>query len=146
MNSSMSMIKFRELTPDDLDDIHKIEKESFDHPWKPEQLLYEIESSKVAKNYGLFENSKLVAYILCHFIQNELHINNLAVAKSERRKGFGKDLLVQTSEQLNPESMYLEVDVQNEAAIKMYEKMGFRSFYTRKNYYENGSDALIMIR
>jgi ribosomal-protein-alanine N-acetyltransferase len=43
-------------------------------------------------------------------------------------------------------SVYLEVRVSNAAARSFYAAHGFVPTFTRKGYYENGEDALIMER
>ena len=40
--------------------------------------------------------------------------------------------------------MMLEVGVENTGAIALYEKLGYQSISTRKNYYGHGLDALVM--
>ena len=76
---------------------------------------------------------------------SELHINNFAVKKSKRNEGLGFELLERTILQSKAKTIYLEVNETNNAAIALYEKYGFKSFYTRKNYYPDGANALIMI-
>ena len=39
----------------------------------------------------------------------------------------------------------LEVNENNEPAIKMYQNLGFKVSHKRKNYYQNNEDALLMI-
>jgi ribosomal-protein-alanine N-acetyltransferase len=39
---------------------------------------------------------------------------------------------------------YLEVRVSNRPAIELYKKLGYQSAYTRKGYYLDGEDALVM--
>jgi ribosomal protein S18 acetylase RimI-like enzyme len=42
--------------------------------------------------------------------------------------------------------MYLEVRVDNAAAIRLYEKLGYRSIGRREDYYEDGAAALLFAR
>ena len=42
-------------------------------------------------------------------------------------------------------TVYLEVSVENQAAIELYEKFGFEKIHTRKNYYGT-EDAYVMER
>ena len=46
----------------------------------------------------------------------------------------------------NIKRVILEVSVNNDAAIALYKKMGFNCINTRKKYYSDGSDAMIMER
>jgi ribosomal-protein-alanine N-acetyltransferase len=42
--------------------------------------------------------------------------------------------------------MLLEVRSDNDDARRLYERMGFQTIATRRRYYSDGSDALIMRR
>lgn len=41
---------------------------------------------------------------------------------------------------------YLEVRASNEAAVRLYEKLGFRSVRVLRGYYLDGEDAFLMAR
>ena len=41
-------------------------------------------------------------------------------------------------------AMMLEVGVENSGAIALYEKLGYQTIATRKNYYGPGLDAFVM--
>jgi ribosomal-protein-alanine N-acetyltransferase len=41
-------------------------------------------------------------------------------------------------------AMMLEVGVENTSAIALYEKLGYQTITTRKNYYGQGLDAFVM--
>ena len=141
----MSTNKCLKLELQHLGQIMPIEKESFEFPWTEDQIKHELINNKTAFNIGLFQNDTLFAYSLSHLIQDELHINNFAVKKSKRNEGLGFELLERTILQSKAKTIYLEVNETNNAAIALYEKYGFKSFYTRKNYYPDGANALIMI-
>ena len=78
----------------------------------------------------------------------EAHITNIAVAPEFRRKHIGEALLRKTIDVCYSNMVKyitLEVRVSNTPAIGLYEKYGFKSFGTRKGYYQdNNEDALIM--
>ena len=40
--------------------------------------------------------------------------------------------------------MMLEVGTENTSAIALYEKLGYQTIATRKNYYGQGLDAFVM--
>ena len=52
--------------------------------------------------------------------------------------------LLQRSERRNCDTALLEVRASNAGAIRLYEQFGFEVAGVRKNYYENGEDALMM--
>jgi ribosomal-protein-alanine N-acetyltransferase len=77
-----------------------------------------------------------------------MHLMNVAVDPSARRRGVATALLEQMIERAGPEQSYtLEVRPSNAGAIALYEQFGFRSAGTRRRYYrDTGEDAVIMWR
>ena len=53
--------------------------------------------------------------------------------ESERRKGYGAKLLAKAIEQNRPHGLTLQVDLDNTAAIRLYEKMGFETIPDRNS-------------
>jgi len=85
--------------------------------------------------FGIFKDESLVAYILIspNFWPNKKHIINLSdfcVAKAERGKGLGQELMNFTVETVKKvpgvESIQLYVNSENPTAINFYEKYGFK--------------------
>jgi len=133
-----------------VDDVLAIER-TFPAPWTREMFLQELrrqweESEALVAIHG----DRLVGYVLCWFVADEIHIVNLAVQSELRRRGIGR-YLMQTicdlAERRNVTVATLEVRFHNEAAIALYESLGFRSVAIRKSYYaDNGEDALVMLK
>jgi ribosomal-protein-alanine N-acetyltransferase len=75
---------------------------------------------------------------------------NVAVAPAHRRRGVATALLERlfALTAADPRHGYtLEVRVSNAAAIRLYERLGFRRRGIRRGYYtDNREDALIMWR
>ena len=73
----------------------------------------------------------------------------MAVDLSERRQGIGKALIKELliiADQQKLNRIFLEVRMSNEAAIRLYEGVGFKKIDCRKNYYEKPrEDAWIMV-
>lgn len=92
-------------------------------------------------------DSQIVGYILIinHPGTRLARIYSLAVLPSERGKGVAKALLAagETGAQ-NDGRFYLrlEVSVDNVAAIKVYENLGFQKFGLYRDYYQDHKDAL----
>lgn len=78
------------------------------------------------------------------------HLVSIAVRAPYRRRGIGSKLLEETirvmREVYRTDSIYLEVRVSNEPAIRLYEKFGFRKARIVKGYYADGEDAYIMVK
>ena len=79
-------------------------------------------------------------------------ISQIAVKKAYRKRNLGTLLLNQMLEHLNKqypeevETITLEVRKHNAAAIAFYEKNGFEAVLIKPHYYDNGDDAIYMIR
>lgn len=78
------------------------------------------------------------------------HLVSIAVKREYRRRGIGSALLRRTIEvvsgRYNANSIYLEVRVSNEPAIRLYEKHGFVKARVVSGYYSDGEDAYIMVK
>ncbi len=79
---------------------------------------------------------------------NEYHLLNLGVAPAFRRRGVALALttgLLDRAARQGCASATLEVRRGNDAARRLYERLGFRAEGVRKGYYTDGEDALIYL-
>jgi ribosomal-protein-alanine N-acetyltransferase len=92
------------------------------------------------------ERDELVGYLVCSRYADAWHLMNVAIAPDRRRRGVATELLEQLFEEAGSGARFtLEVRTSNSAAIRMYERFGFRPAGHRRRYYhDNGEDALIM--
>ena len=77
------------------------------------------------------------------------HLDDVAVARDERREGIGRVLvtrLLQIAAERGLGGVTLEVSEHNTAALALYRRVGFQVEGRRPRYYPDGSDALIMWR
>ena len=133
----------------DIDAVAALEAESFTNPWPREQLVWELRNSDVTRIFVMRDDRGLiVSFCLCWVIFDELHINTLAVAPEFRRRGIAtllmRRVLAETAEE-GARKATLEVRASNQAALALYEQLGFRVTATRPAYYTNpDEDALIL--
>ncbi len=80
---------------------------------------------------------------------HECEIHTIAVALTHRGRGIGRlllDAMLGVAERRDA-PVYLEVRVDNDSAISLYESAGFVKAGIRKGYYQpSGADAFTMIR
>lgn len=129
---------YNDLDYDRINEIGSLIKDDFCN-------VYDI-SNINDKNYAFIyvyeENNKVIG-----FIQIEIHfeitdIINIAVDENYQNKGIATELIEFIKNDVE-EKIMLEVRSRNEAAIKTYEKNGFKVINIRKKYYGD-DDAIIM--
>ena len=142
-------LQFRRLELRDLGSIEEIELRSYPTPWSRAMFAGEL-SKPSAISLGAFdeESGRLAGYMIISRYVDAWHVMNIAVAPEFRRRGVATALLGQLFDVTAGDGRRgytLEVRVSNDAAIRLYERMGFRSRGVRRGYYtDNREDALIM--
>jgi ribosomal-protein-alanine N-acetyltransferase len=114
-----------------------------------EMTLYnEILYNKMSRYFIAMVDNKRAAYVGSWLTIPNAEILNLFVVEKYRGLGLGRKLVdevINVCYKENIKMLTLEVRVSNKYAIKMYEKIGFKTGTIRKNYYENNEDALLMV-
>lgn len=140
--------KIVSLAPHHLDDVWRIEQAAHAFPWA-ESMIRKV-PSKIAANFILEVDGKLVGYCFGQNVAGEATLLNIAVDPACQGRGYGKLLLEGFIDQLsaiNAEEIWLEVRASNTRAYQLYEALGFNEINRRVGYYpaETGrEDALIM--
>jgi ribosomal-protein-alanine N-acetyltransferase len=81
----------------------------------------------------------LVGFIMSRLVEDEAEILSVAVAARERGRGLARKLLtlhLRRLAGLGARAVFLEVDEHNQAAVKLYDRAGFREVARRPNYYQ----------
>ncbi len=143
-------IKIRNMDKKDVDDVVRLEALSYgEHHWSKESFYNEL-ANNLAHYYCAVnsETNELLGYTGCWHIFDEAHITTLSVHPDYRKKGVAQRLLFSVIDDCYKKKIKyitLEVRESNVPAISLYEKNGFKSIGTRKNYYQdNNENALIM--
>ncbi|WP_297454099.1 ribosomal protein S18-alanine N-acetyltransferase [Persephonella sp.] len=137
-------IKIADFKKEYLPQVQEILKENFEYPWSEEQILSSNAFS--IKKVFIYENNP-VAFFAGELIFSEGSISMIAVKKEFQGKGIGKHIMnwfIDLCKQKGINNIWLEVSQNNKKAIRFYEDFGFTIQDIRKNYYKDGSDALIM--
>ncbi|MBD5492070.1 MAG: ribosomal protein S18-alanine N-acetyltransferase [Lachnospiraceae bacterium] len=141
------MIVYREMTAEDVPFISRLEEETFSMPWSAASFLQMIRSED-ARYYVAEEDGKLLGGCGLLLIAGEGNITNVVVAPEARGRGVATGMLTHLLAAGDREGITaytLEVRVSNQAAIGLYEKLGFASEGIRPNFYEKPTeDAMIM--
>ncbi len=138
-------------TAEDLDEIARIERESFLVPWKREFFATELdEPYRYARvlSGGRDAEPSIGGYLFAVSLYEEFHINKIATDPRVRNRGYGRRLLedsIARAGSVRATAVTLEVRVSNLPAREFYRSYGFREAYRRKAYYQDGEDALAMV-
>ena len=145
------MIEFRRLKLRDLSAIERIERASYPTPWSRSMFAGELaKPSSICLGALDGETGTLAGYLIISRYVDAWHVMNLAVADEYRRRGIATRMMERLFELTAGDGRRgytLEVRISNDAAIKLYESLGFRARGIRRGYYtDNREDAVIMWR
>lgn len=135
----------RNVKIDDLEEFNKLGilvNSNFTNLFQLDKLI----NSDIDYVLGDYENDKLRGFIHFTKLYETIDIVNIVVDMQFRNKGIASNLInyiVDNYKDIN--NIMLEVNVNNEAAINLYLKNGFKEIYRRKEYYGD-EDAIIMKR
>jgi ribosomal-protein-alanine N-acetyltransferase len=128
--------------------------EGFHRPWSDGEFRSLLSQDNVFGFVALVEGrpkAPPAGFILARLAADEAEILTITVAKSVRRHGIGHRLVDETLRRLHGEraqSLFLEVDGGNTAAIKLYKRFGFKKVGERPAYYDgpDGKTAALVMR
>ena len=95
------------------------------------------------------QKDEIVGYAGAVFASDVADIALVAVSPSHVRKGYAFGLVTALCEELFSRGVafvYLEVRKSNIAAVKLYDKCGFKPVGISKKYYEDSEDAIVMMK
>jgi ribosomal-protein-alanine acetyltransferase len=134
----------------DVPEVAAIERDAFRSPWPSKAFQDELRHPEIARCTVARAESKgpVAGYACCWVVDDELMINNVAVAAHARRHGAGRALMMHALREGAREgcrTAWLEVRPSNAAAIALYESLGFQVVGRRRRYYsDTQEDALVM--
>lgn len=130
--------------------IAKIEADLFGPGcWNKNMILQELQALMRAYYADVDLNTNTVAgYAGFWFDGDDAQIMTIGVAKEYQKRGIASNLLktmIENAKSIGAKRMLLEVRVNNNPALKLYEKFGFTKMGLRKRYYmPEGIDAYTM--
>ena len=138
------MISIKEIDHEDFELCFELDSNTI-CLWTKRQWESEFKKSGV-KVVAIFKGKKIVGVYVVHLIIDEVHINYFSIKKRYRRRGYGSYLmkyLIKECKKLNIKKILLEVSETNSIAEVFYSKFNFSTVGRRKNYYKDGSDAVL---
>lgn len=79
-----------------------------------------------------------------NFFESCAWVSLVGVASEFRRQGIGESLMKEIEKLVRRPVIQLCVRRSNQAAIHLYEKLGYQKKEIRQRYYSDGEDALVM--
>jgi ribosomal-protein-alanine N-acetyltransferase len=118
---------------EDVDDLFELDKSNDKNHWSRNNFNGN-HKIKIAMH-----NNKTIGFIVYSDF-DIIEILRILVVKEFRGFGVGKSLI----DSIYNKDIVLEVRNSNQNAIDLYEKCGFKVVNTRKNYYKDGENAIVM--
>lgn len=135
----------REATISEVSSIMVLEAEGIDHPWTIDAIKELInDDNKLAVVAVNSDNQEVMGYIGVSTVIDEAEVGNLCVLGKYRRIGIATKIMDKLFEMLKErgiKTLFLEVNHDNYRAIALYEKMGFKAYGSRRDYYGPNKDA-----
>jgi ribosomal-protein-alanine N-acetyltransferase len=145
----------RQAQPPDLASLAALEAECFTHPWTEAQIAEEM---GVPPPGGVFvleapasaRPAGICAYCAFRLVIDEMHVMNVAVAPTARRRGLARRLVgfaLRRAARAGARVAFLELRLGNREALALYRSLGFRDHSRRRAYYQQPTeDALVLVR
>ena len=140
----IKMISIKQINKKDIDLCYELDSNTISL-WSKEQWANEFKKDGT-KIFGLLIKNLVIGIFVFQVVLDEAQINYFVVNKKFRKKGFGSYLmshLIKKCEKLNLKKLLLEVSQSNVTAERFYSRFDFFTVGIRKNYYKDGSHALL---
>lgn len=124
-------------------EIAAIHARCFEHPWSA-GVFADLATRPHHRLYGLEDEGRVISFVLITVVAGEAEILTLATDPDRQGRGFGRRLLEGLIAALRAEgneSLFLEVAVDNAAALALYKACGFERAGLRKAYYSRSHGA-----
>ena len=138
------MISIKQLKNKDIDLCYEFDSNTISL-WSKKQWTDEFKKEGT-KIFGLSTINFVIGICVLQVVLDEAQINYFVVNQKFRKKGFGSFLmsyLIKKCEKLNLNKLLLEVSLSNVTAESFYSRFDFSTVGIRKNYYKDGSHALL---
>lgn len=126
-----------------------VHRQAFDKSWREDEFEDLLDGEGifgfVAEGDGSSAESAW-GVILCRVAAGEMEVLTVGVASAARRRGVARALIaaaLPVARELGARTAFLEVAVDNDGAIALYEALGFARAGLRKSYYDRGADGVM---
>ena len=135
------------MSAEDVSQVAQLEALCFSHPWSERSVASEL-TNPLSLWLVAAEDDLVVGYVGSQSVLGEADMMNVAVHPAYRNRGIARKLIMDLIAALKGNAVHcltLEVRASNEAAIHLYDSLGFLQVGRRPNYYAAPKeDALIL--
>jgi len=138
------MISIKQINEKDIELCSELDSNTISL-WTKQQWENEFKKDGT-KIFGLLIKNLVIGICVFQVVLDEAQINYFVINRKFREKGFGSYLmtyLIKKCEKLNLKKLILEVSQSNVTAERFYSRFDFSTVGIRKNYYKDGSHALL---
>ena len=138
------MISIKHINRKDIDLCYELDSDTISL-WSKKQWADEFKKEGT-KIFGLLIKNLVIGICVFQVVVDEAQINYFVVDQKFRKKGLGSYLmsyLIKKCEKSNLKKLLLEVAQSNVSAERFYSSFDFSTVGIRKNYYKDGSHALL---
>lgn len=138
---------FRKGTEEDVKQIAELEARTFPDAWTEKSVMETFKQTHAFINVAEVDGT-FAGYCIIYYVMDEAEIVRIAISEDVRRQGIGKGLLDYTCEcckERQIERLLLDVREGNEGARAFYEKYGFQTDGTRKNFYDMPKEHAVLM-
>jgi ribosomal-protein-alanine N-acetyltransferase len=147
----------RQFTTDDIKHVVHINQECLPENY-PDQFFLGLHYHAPKAFLVAETDNGIVGYIMCRIERGissfgrlpvkKGHIVSVAVLPTDRNKGIGMSIIkagMDAMEEYGAMEFFLEVRKGNEAAVSVYETLGYEVRRVLRGYYRDGEDAYLMV-
>ena len=138
------MLSIKQIKEKDIDLCYELDSNTISL-WTRNQWVSVLKKEGI-KVFGLVRANLVVGICVFQEVLDEAQINYFVINENFRERGFGTYLmryLIKYFEKQNIKKLLLEVSHKNTIAEKFYNHLEFSTVGKRRNYYKDGSDALL---
>ena len=138
------MISIKHINEKDIDLCFELDSNTISL-WSKKQWANEFKKEGI-NVFGLMIENLVIGICVFQVVLDEAQISFFVVNQEFRNKGFGSNFMtyiMKRCEKLKIRKIYLEVSSSNFIAEKFYTRFNFSTVGIRRNYYKDGSDALL---
>jgi ribosomal protein S18 acetylase RimI-like enzyme len=169
LNFNFNSYPLHQLPLEDFNEIIKMDQENLVHFWSAPSWLQSRDLCSRQKPFPYWVHyfllgeedllgRKIFAWMLVESPLGEesdtIHLLKIVVDPRYRGKKLGKNLLIKAQHYWRnfagasdqPRNWFLEVESENESAIKLYESEGFKKIHFQRNFYSNQTHSFKMLK